>query len=156
MTSYDPRPSGATAADRAAGGQFSARRSEADDRSVGEILGDIAGDLTSLVRQELDLAKTELKDEAGRAGKGAGMLGGAAIAGLLALIALTFTLIWLLDNWMPVELAALILTAVWGLVAAVLALRGRKELRQLTPPLDTTQQTLKEDVQWARAQKNDS
>ncbi|HEX6684798.1 MAG TPA: phage holin family protein [Candidatus Limnocylindrales bacterium] len=156
MTSYDPRTSGATAADRFPGAPVSAGRSEGDDRSVGEILGDIAGDLTSLVRQELDLAKTELKDEAGRAGKGAGMLGGAAIAGLLALIALTFTLIWLLDNWMPVELAALILTAVWGLVAAVLALRGRKELRQLTPPLETTQQTLKEDVQWARAQKNDS
>lgn len=156
MTSYDPRTSGATAADRVPGAQVSAARSGGDDRSVGEILGDIAGDLTSLVRQELDLAKTELKDEAGRAGKGAGMLGGAAIAGLLALIALTFTLIWLLDNWMPVELAALILTAVWGLVAAVLALRGRKELRQLTPPLETTQQTLKEDVQWAKAQKNDS
>ncbi len=102
----------------------------------------------------MDLAKVEMKQEATKAGKGAGMLGGAGVAGHMALLFLTFTLVFLLDNWMPIELAALILTAVWGIIAAVLAVRGRKELKQVDPKLQTTQRTLKEDVQWAKAQKS--
>lgn len=123
-------------------------------RSLGDIVGDIATDLTTLIKQELELAKTEAKDAAVKAGKSAGMFGGAGVAGLLMLISLTLTLIWLLDNWMPLELAAFILTIVWAAIAGVLALRGRTELKQMNPPLETTQQTLKEDVQWAKAQKN--
>jgi uncharacterized membrane protein YqjE len=123
-----------------------------DTRSLGDIVGDIATDLSDLVKQELELAKVELRKDAARAGKGAGMFGAAGVAGLLTLIALTLTLIWLLDNWMPLELAALILTVIWAVVAGVLALRGRKEFQQMAPPLETTQQTLKEDVQWARTQ----
>jgi uncharacterized membrane protein YqjE len=126
----------------------------ADGRSMGDIVGDIAKDVSALVRQEMDLAKVEMKQEATKAGKGAGMLGGAGVAGHMALLFLTFTLVFLLDNWMPIELAALILTAVWGIVAAVLAARGRKELKQVDPKLQTTQRTLKEDVQWAKAQKS--
>lgn len=126
----------------------------ADDRSMGDIVGDIAKDVSALVRQEMDLAKVEMKQEATKAGKGAGMLGGAGVAGHMALLFLTFTLVFLLDNWMPLELAALIMTAVWGIIAAVLAARGRKELKQVDPKLETTQRTLKEDVQWAKAQKS--
>ena len=62
---------------------------QGDDRSLGEIVGDISHDLTTLVKQELELAKTELKEEAGKAGKGAGLLGGAGVSGLLALIFLS-------------------------------------------------------------------
>jgi hypothetical protein len=61
---------------------------------------------------------------------------------------------FLLDNWLPIEAAALITTAVWAVVAAVLALIGRKELQEANPQLPQTQQTLKEDVQWAKAQKS--
>jgi uncharacterized membrane protein YqjE len=125
-----------------------------DDRSLGQIVGDIAADLSTLVKQELALAKTELKEQAGKAGKGAGMLGGAGVAGLLALILASFALAYLLDNWMPVELAFLIVTLLWAIVAAALAAKGRKELKNANPQLPETQQTLKEDAAWARAQKN--
>jgi uncharacterized membrane protein YqjE len=125
-----------------------------DSRSLGEIVGDISHDLTTLVKQELELARTELKEEAGRAGKGAGMLGGAGVAGLLALILASFALSYLLDNWMPVELAFLITTLLWAVVGAVLASRGRAELKKSNPQLPKTQQTLKEDAAWARAQKS--
>jgi uncharacterized membrane protein YqjE len=123
-------------------------------RSVGDIVGDITTDLSTLVRQEMDLAKSELKQEVGRVGKGAGMFGGAGVAALLVLIFLSLALTYLLDNWMPVELAALVVAIVWGIVAAVLAARGRTEIKQAQPQLPVTQQTLKEDVQWAREQKS--
>ena len=125
-----------------------------DGRSLGEIVGDLSTDLTTLVKQELTLARTELKEEAAKAGKGAGMLGGAGVAGLLALMLGSFALAYLLDNWMPVELAFLIVTLLWAIVGAVLAARGRKELKNAQPQLPETQQTLKEDAAWARAQKN--
>jgi uncharacterized membrane protein YqjE len=125
-----------------------------DGRSLGEIVGDLSTDLTTLVKQELTLARTELKEEAAKAGKGAGMLGGAGVAGLLALMLGSFALAYLLDNWMPVELAFLIVTLLWAIVGAVLAARGRKELKNSNPQLPETQQTLKEDAAWARAQKN--
>ena len=125
-----------------------------DGRSLGQIVGDLSTDLTTLVKQELELARTELKEEATKAGKGAGMLGGAGVAGLLALILGSFALTYLLDNWMPVELAFLIVTILWAIVGAVLAARGRKELKNANPQLPETQQTLKEDAQWAKAQKS--
>jgi uncharacterized membrane protein YqjE len=125
-----------------------------DERSLGEIVGDLSTDLTTLVKQELELARTELKEEAAKAGKGAGMLGGAGVAGLLALILGSFALAYLLDNWMPVELAFLIVTVLWAIVGAVLAARGRKELKNANPQLPETQQTLKEDAAWVKAQKN--
>lgn len=122
-------------------------------RSLGDIVGDITNDMSTLVHQEIDLAKAELKQQATRAGKGAGMFGGAGVAGLLTLIFLSLALTYLLDNWMPVELAALIVALLWGAVAAVLALRGKKEI-QKTEPLPVTQHSVKEDIQWARAQKS--
>ncbi len=125
-----------------------------DNRSVGQIVGDIGKDLSALVRNELDLAKTELREEASQAGKGAGMLAGAAVAALLLLMFLSLALTWLLDNWMPVEAAALVTGALWGVVAAVLASSGRKAIREANPQLPKTQQSLKEDAQWARAQKS--
>lgn len=126
----------------------------AETRSLGEIVGDISKDMSSLVRQEMDLAKTELKQEIGKVGKGAGMFGGAGVAGFLTLFFLSLALVYLLDNWMWVELAALIVALLWGIAAAVLASRGRKEIKEASPQLPTTQQTLKEDVQWAKAQKS--
>jgi hypothetical protein len=123
-------------------------------RSLGEIVGDISRDLSTLVRQEMDLAKSEIKQEVSKTGKGAGMLGGAGAAGYLSLLFLSLALTWLLDNWMPVELAALIVGLLWAVVAAVLAMRGRQEIKHANPQLPVTQQTLKEDIQWARNQKS--
>jgi uncharacterized membrane protein YqjE len=124
-----------------------------ETRSVGQIVGDISADMSTLIRQEMDLAKTELKQEVAKVGKGAGMFGGAGVAGFLTLFFVSLALTYLLDNWMPVELAALIVAVVWGIVAAVLAMRGRNEIKEANPQLPTTQQTIKEDVQWAKNQK---
>jgi uncharacterized membrane protein YqjE len=124
------------------------------NRSLGEIVGDISSNLSTLVKQEMDLARSELKQEIARVGKGAGMFGGAGLSGHFALFFLSFALTFLLDNWMPVELAALIVGLLWAAVAAFLALRGRAEVKAATPPLPVTQQTLKEDAQWARTQKS--
>jgi putative superfamily III holin-X len=123
-------------------------------RSLGEIVGDISRDLSTLVRQEMDLARSELKQEVAKVGKGAGMFGGAGAAGYLALFFASLALTWLLDDWMPVELGALIVAVLWAVVAAVLAARGRKEIKAANPQLPVTQQTLKEDVQWAKSQKS--
>jgi len=127
-----------------------------EERSVGELLGDITSNLTTLMKQELDLAKTEAKAEAAKAGKGAGLMAGAGVTGHLALLFASLALMFLLDSWMHTAWAALIVTVLWAVVAAVLALRGRKELKQLNPKLETTQRTLKEDVQWAKEQKSSS
>ena len=125
-----------------------------ETRSVGDIVGDISSDLGTLVRQEMDIARTELKDEVSRMGKGAGMFGGAGLAGHFALFFVSFALTYLLDNWMPVELAALIVGLLWAAAAGVLALRGRQEVKAATPPLATTRQTLQEDAQWVRTRKS--
>ncbi len=125
-----------------------------ETRSLGQIVGDITSDMSTLVRQEIDLAKSEMKQEVSKLGKGAGMLGAAGLAGYLTLFFLSFELTYLLDNWMPLELGALIVALLWGIAAAVLALRGRKEIKQANPQLPVTQQTIKEDVQWAKTQKS--
>jgi len=128
--------------------------SSSDERSLGQIVSDVSSDLSTLFRQELELAKTELKEEIGKAGKGAGMLGGAGFAGYFVLLFLSFALMLLLDRWMAASLAALIVAVLWGIAAAVLASMGRKKLKEANPQLPKTQQTLKEDAQWAKAQKS--
>jgi uncharacterized membrane protein YqjE len=115
-----------------------------DPRSLGQIVSDISTDMTTLVEQELELAKTELREEAATAGKGVGLLAGAGVAALLLLMFLSLAATWLLDNWLPVEAAAAIVAAVWAVVAAVLASSGRKALKQSNPQLPKTQQSLKE------------
>jgi uncharacterized membrane protein YqjE len=140
-------PEGSTAAG-------STGSSNGETRSIGQIVSDITGDMSTLIHQEMDLAKAEMKQEVSKLGKGAGMFGGAGLAGWFTLFFLSFALTYLLDNWMPVELAALIVAVLWGIVAAVLALRGRKEIKDANPALPTTQQTLKEDAQWARTLKS--
>jgi len=121
-----------------------------DTRSIGEIIGDVTHDLTTLVRQELDLAKTELKSEATRAGKGAGILAGAGVGAHLALIFVSLAVVFVLDRVMPIDLAALLVGVVWAIVAAVLASTGRKQLKTVEPGLPTTTETIKEDAQWLK------
>lgn len=135
-------------------GAHAAKTPSSSTRSVGEIVGDITQDLTTLVRQEMDLATSEMKQEVAKIGKGIGMFGGAGAFGYLALIFLGMTLMWLLDNWMPIELAALIVTLVFAAVAAALALKGRQEMKDANPALPVTQQSLKEDAQWAQTLNN--
>ena len=125
----------------------------ADERSLGEIVGDIAGDLSSMVRSELELAKTEARQEVAKAGRGAGLFGGAALSGWFALLFVSLFAMYLLADAMEVEWAALIVAAVWAVAAALMAVLGRNQMKRFDPKLSTTQKTLKEDVQWARNQK---
>lgn len=123
------------------------------EESVGQLLGELSSDLSTLVRQEIALAKAEVTGKAKEAGVGAGLLGGAGVIGLAALGALTAFLILLLALWMAAWLAALIVTIVWAVVAGILALAGRQRLQRATPP--TPEQAIdstKEDVQWAKTQ----
>ncbi|WP_244931837.1 phage holin family protein [Nocardioides sp. W7] len=125
-----------------------------DERSLGEIVGDVATDLSTLIKQEMDLAKVELKEEVAKAGKGAGLLGGAGLSAYMVLLFLSLTIVFALDEALPLWAAALIVTALWGIAAAVLAMTGRTALKKSNPQLPKTQQTLKEDAAWAKAQKS--
>jgi uncharacterized membrane protein YqjE len=121
------------------------------ERPIGELLKQLSQETTTLVRQELELAKAEMAEKGKQAGKGAGMFGGAGLIGFLALAALTAALILGLDEAMKDWLAALIVGLVYAAVAGVLALRGRREVQQATPPVpEQTVETVKEDVQWAK------
>jgi uncharacterized membrane protein YqjE len=124
------------------------------DESVGELVSQLTTDLGELTRQELALAKAELQAEAKKAGKGAGMLGGAAFAGWMVAIFLSFTVMWALDEAMDLIWAALIVAVVWAVVAAVLAMKGRKELQEVNPKPDQTVESLKEDAKWLKTRKS--
>lgn len=123
------------------------------EESIGDLLKRLSQDTSTLVKQEMALARAELTEQGKRAGKGAGMLGGAGVAGLLTLGALTATVIGVLDTGMAFWLAALIVTVVWAAVAGVLALQGRNEIKEATPPAPQTVETVKEDARWAKTLK---
>jgi len=121
------------------------------DRPIGELLKELANETTTLVRQELDLAKAEMREKAGKAGPGFGMWGAAGVAGLLALGSLTAFLILALDGAMPNWLAALIVGLVYSAIAGVLYVRGKHRVEEAGSPVpEKTIETVKEDVQWAK------
>jgi uncharacterized membrane protein YqjE len=118
---------------------------------TGEIVKELAEEVSSLVRAELDLAKAELTEKGKRAGIGLGELGAAGIVALYALGALTACFIALLALVAPVWAAALVVTVVYAIIALVLYLVGRQQLQQGLPPTpERTQQTIKEDIEWAK------
>ena len=126
---------------------------ELRQHSTGELVKQLSEQTTTLVRKEIELAKAELSAKGKVASEGAGMFGGAAVIGLLALGALTTTIIALLDKAMGLWVAALIVALVYGAIAAVLALRGRDRVKKGLPPApEQTVETVKEDVQWAKSQ----
>lgn len=122
-----------------------------NDRSVPELLRELSDQTATLVRQELDLAKVELTEKGKQAGIGAGMFGAAGLVGLYALGALTAAVILALSLAMAGWLAALIVAAVYGAVAGVLALTGKSRVQRGVPPTpEQTVQTVKQDVEVAR------
>ena len=127
-------------------------RVDAQDRGLGELVKDLASQTSTLVRQEIQLAQAEVTQRGKLAGKGAGMLAGGAVAGLLGLGALTALLVIALDGALPLWLAALIVTVLWLVVAGVLAQAGKTALKDSTPPAPQTVETVKEDIQWAKTQ----
>jgi hypothetical protein len=139
---------GARAAGATAAGSPGA--TDARERPIGELVKDLSTQTSTLVRKEIELARAEIQQKGKVAGKGAGMLAGAAVAGLLALGALTAALIALLDKAMDTWIAALIVMALWAVVALVLAKSGQQALQRATPPAPQTVETVKEDIQWAK------
>jgi uncharacterized membrane protein YqjE len=122
------------------------------DRPVGELLKELSEQTTTLVRQELELAKLELTEKGKQAGIGAGMFGGAGIVGFYAVGALTACLILALATAVDGWLAALIVAAVYGAVAGVLALSGKSKVQQAVPPVpEQAVDSVKEDVQWTKS-----
>ncbi|MEV0153846.1 phage holin family protein [Micromonospora sp. NPDC050686] len=113
-------------------------------QSVGELLGDVTRDMSTLVRQEIELAKAELREEASQAGKAGGMFAGATLAGLLTVLFVSYAAWWGLSNVMDQSWAALIVAGVWAIVAATLLATGRTKLRQLRAVLPRTQQTARQ------------
>ncbi|MDH2425434.1 phage holin family protein [Sphaerisporangium sp. TRM90804] len=120
------------------------------ERSLGELVGEIGEDLSKLFQQEVELAKTELREEAAKAGKAAGLLGGAGFAGVMTAVLLSFALVFALANVMDAGWAALIVGVLWAGAGAALFSVGRTRMRQVDPKPRETIQTLKEDAQWAR------
>ena len=113
-------------------------------QSVGALISEVTSDLSTLMRQELDLAKAEMKEEAAKTGKAAGMLGGAGYAGHMLVLFLSIAAWWGLANAMDEGWAALVVALVWGVVAAALFVSGRKKLREVKPKPERTVSTLKE------------
>ena len=115
----------------------------AGDRSLGELISEVTGDLSTLMRQELELAKAELQQSASRAGKGAGMLGGAAIAGYFVLLFASIALWWAIGAATGLGWSALIVAVIWAILAALLAVTGRnslKSVRGIPKTADTVKQ----------------
>src|SRR6478672_1689104 len=116
---------------------------KAETNSLGDLLGDVTRDMSTLMRQEVELAKAELKQTAGRAGKGTGMLAGAGVAGHFVLLFLSLALWWALGTVMGLGWSGVVVAIIWGIVAAILAAMGRKELNAIKG-LPQTAETLQE------------
>jgi hypothetical protein len=123
--------------------QVAGRHEDVGDVSLGQLVGDVTRDLSTLMRQELALARAELKQEASKSAKGAGALGGAGLAGWMAVLFLSIALWWALSHVVGHSWSALIVAVVWAIVAAVLASVGRKKFREVNPTPERTVDTLK-------------
>src|ERR1700712_4547544 len=100
--------------------------------SVGELLADVSRDFSTLMRQEVELAKAEVKESAAKAGKGAGMFAGAGIGGHMVLLFLSIALWWGLGDATGHAISALIVALIWAVIAAVLAVMGRTAMKTMT------------------------
>ena len=119
-------------------------RQDVSDLSVGDLLGNVSRDLSTLMRQEVSLAKAEIRAEAGKAGKGAGMLAGAGMAAWLCVLFVSIAVWWGLANVMDTGLAALIVAVLWAIAGGVLYATGRRTLRAMNPTPERTVDTVKQ------------
>lgn len=124
---------------------------EMRDASTGELVKQLTEDMRTLVQKEVTLAKAELSEKGKRAGVGAGLLGGGATFGFLALATIVAAIVGLLDTAMAFWVAALIVGVVLAGLAAVLALTGKNKVQEAGPPVpEETVESVKEDVQWLK------
>ncbi|CAA9267419.1 MAG: protein of unknown function DUF1469 [uncultured Blastococcus sp.] len=120
----------------------SAGHPDVEGVSVGQLIGEVSKDLSTLMRQELELAKVELKAEAKKAGTGAGLFGAAGFAGYMVALFLSLALMWALASAIPTGWAGLIVAVLWGIVGAVAFLMGKKKFQQVNPKPERTVETL--------------
>ena len=121
------------------------------ERPVGELVKDATEQAQTLIRQEIELAKVELTEKGKKAGIGAGMFGGAGLFGLFAFAALTAAFIGAVDLAVPFWAAALIVAAVYGTIAGILALTGKNKVQEATPPVpEEAVDNVKEDLAWTK------
>jgi uncharacterized membrane protein YqjE len=126
---------------------------ERTDKSAAELVSDLSRELTTLVHQELELAKAELAEKGKRAGLGAGMFGGAGLLAVLGLGCFTACAVAALQLAMPVWAAALIVGVVYEVVAGGMALAAKREVQQAVPPVpEQAMESTKEDVAWLKKQ----
>jgi|1186.fasta_scaffold519425_1 uncharacterized membrane protein YqjE len=135
-TSLSERPTGDPASQR--------------ERPTGELVKDLSTQVSTLVRQELELAKVELSAKGKEAGIGAGLLGAGGVLALFGIGALTAAAILALDTVMAGWLAAVIVGVAWLVIGGVLALVGKARARRAVPPVPQTVETVKEDVRWTK------
>jgi uncharacterized membrane protein YqjE len=129
------------------------REEDLRERPLPELMKQLAEGTTTLVRQEIELAKVELSEKGRIAGQAAGLLGAAAVIALLAGGALTACIILLLNLVLDAWVAALIVGVMYAIAAAVIGLRGKQRLEAAKPPVpEQTVETVKEDVEWAKTQ----
>lgn len=110
--------------------------------ALGDLVGNVTRDLSTLMRQELALAQAELKQEATKTAKGGGAIAGAGLAAIFVLLFLSLALWAGLSNLMDAGWAALIVAVIWAVIAAVLFVTGRSRLRQVRPTPERTVETL--------------
>jgi uncharacterized membrane protein YqjE len=126
-------------------------QNELRERSTGDLLKELSDHTTTLVKQEIDLAKAELSEKGKKAGKGVGMFGGAGLFGVFSFAALTTCIIAALESPLNLWLAALIVAVVYAVIAGVLALQGRNKVQEAGPPVpEQATESVKEDVEWAK------
>jgi uncharacterized membrane protein YqjE len=129
------------------------RDNDLRDRPTGELLKELSDQTTTLVKQEMELAKAELQEKGKQAALGAGVFGGAGLFGLGAFAALTACLIAALDQAMELWLGALIVAVIYAAVAALLALTGKRQVKEAVPPVpEQAKESVKEDMEWAKTQ----
>ncbi len=109
-----------------------------DRASIGELMGNVTRDLSTLMRQEVALATAELKQSGSRAGKGIGMFVGAGVGGFMVLLFLSISLWWAIGNLLGRGWAALIVAVIWAIIAAILFSLGKKEMERVRGIPDTT------------------
>jgi VIT1/CCC1 family predicted Fe2+/Mn2+ transporter len=124
---------------------------ELRERPLGEVAKQLTGDLSLLVRQEIELAKAEMAQKGRTAAPGLGMVGGAGVVALCAAGALTAFLVLVCSLFLPDWAAALLVGAVLAAVAFVLIKQGKERVAEAGKPLpEQTIETVKEDVEWAK------
>ena len=122
-----------------------------EERPLGDLVSDLTRSMQTLVKKEVELAKVEMKETASRAGKGGALMVGAGVAGFVALLLVSWAAAWGLAEGIPTWLAFLAIGLLYGVIAGLLALTGKKTLQSVNPVPRETVQTIKADVDTAKS-----